>query len=107
MKASEKLKKYIDVNSLCINKIARRVGMFTTNFHAALSGSRPFPERTWLKIVEFTNGYVSLEDFAEEAFRRFPSLQVIKGRNQYECIISFKDLNVKKDSRKIIEKKLD
>lgn len=63
----KKLKEYLDRKGLRQDKFAQKIGMDAPTLSHIMNGRRKIPEKCWKKIVQETNGEITLEDLLEHS----------------------------------------
>jgi hypothetical protein len=89
----EKIKNFVDEKGVRKQWIADKLGMPRQQFYSVSSGFTPCPKKYWVKLMQITEGHVSMEDLMEDFLKEFDFIEVRHYKNPRECIVSLKEIN--------------
>lgn len=87
MKAKESIRKYLNESGLRNDWFAKQIGLTPGRFSQMLCDNRPVPEKFWKRIVECTQGVVTLADLLED---RFSSVFEVSAKEKESVNMRFK-----------------
>jgi DNA-binding Xre family transcriptional regulator len=85
------LKEYLEKKGIKQVSLARQIGISETTLVSYFAYGKPIAYRYWLKIIEITNGEVSLYDLMLTHAKDFEDFE-LKARGT-SCVISLKKKN--------------
>ncbi len=93
MKLGMKLKNYFEEKGLRIDKFAERLGLSKMQMYQVVGDRAGVPKRCWKKLIELTEGEISLADILEMHFEEMEDIEVKRIDNIHKVEVSLRDFN--------------
>lgn len=87
----EKLQRYFDENGIQRKWFASKLSVTPQYFYQVINGHQKLPSSLWQKVIELTNGQITLADILEDEFKNIEYLKVIKGETPDKCEVIIKN----------------
>lgn len=93
MELQNKLKHYFKENGLQMKWFAEKMGISKQQLYQVVGGFTPLPKKYWVKMIQMTDGKITLRDILEYCYRDIEELEFKEIGEIDSCKASLKYFN--------------